>query len=95
MKNVFRSSLWVLKSSQSRKQPIKSDLNIDFEKVSQDIKIICMNNTYNNFLMKVECIHVRNSLRVSLKIIVLSEKYKHDRDETKIESAFCCQVTDT
>lgn len=54
-----------------------------------------MNNTYNNFHMKVECIYVRNSLRVSLKIIVLSEKYKHDRDETKIESAFCCQVTDT
>lgn len=54
-----------------------------------------MNNTYNNFHMKVECIYVRNSLRVSLKIMVLSEKYKHDRDETKIESAFCCQVTDT
>lgn len=57
---------------------------MDFEKVIQDIKIICMNKTYNNFHMKVEYILVRNSLSVSLKIIVRSGKYKHDRDETKI-----------
>lgn len=43
---------------------------MDFEKVSKDIKIICMNNTHNNFHMKEEYIFVRNSLRVSLKIIV-------------------------
>lgn len=73
-----------MKSSQSKKQPIESDLNMDFEKVIQDIKIICMNKTHNNFHMKVEYIFVRNSLSVSLKIIVRSGKYKHDRDETKI-----------